>query len=315
MRSTLQCSPFVAAPLGTRPWMPGSGFEPGPHVARGVAVSGGSARRSMGAFAGFCPTPSPSAKRSLSGVSAPLAMSAGSATRITSSTTGSARQNRPSRPSSGFRCSSTNRGLAVSWPSEPAGSAPGAAKPGRMPLRRLLPLVAVLLIAAAPAASAATLGARPLKRGKRGGDVVLLQRLLTRQGFRPGGVDGVFGQKTSRAVKRLQRRRHLTVDGIVGPRTVRGIAVVWKRRKATYYGPGLWGNSLACGGTLRRRTVGIAHRSLPCGARVPVYHRGRLSYFRVIDRGPFTSGIAIDLTKAAARQLRMRTTTGVRAGY
>jgi peptidoglycan hydrolase-like protein with peptidoglycan-binding domain len=176
-------------------------------------------------------------------------------------------------------------------------------------------LIALLTLAAAPAADAATLGARPLKRGARGGDVKLLQHFLTTQGFRPHGVDGVFGRKTSRAVKRLQRRRRLTIDGIVGPRTVRGIAAVWRAHRATYYGPGLWGSSLACGGTLHRRTLGIAHRSLPCGTRVPVYHRGRLAVFRVIDRGPFRSGVSIDLTRAAARKLRMTRTSTVRATH
>src|SRR6478735_7631266 len=104
-------------------------------------------------------------------------------------------------------------------------------------------LTALILFAfAVSVASASTLGTRALKRGKRGGDVALLQTFLTRQGFRPGGIDGVFGKGTSRAVKRLQRRRGLVVDGIVGAQTVRGIALRWGRHKATYYGPGLWGN-------------------------------------------------------------------------
>jgi hypothetical protein len=178
----------------------------------------------------------------------------------------------------------------------------------------LLPAL-ILLSLAVSTASAATLGSRALKRGKRGGDVVLLQRFLTSQGFRPGGVDGVFGKQTSRAVKRLQRRRGLAVDGVVGAQTVRGLARPWGRHKATYYGPGLWGHHLACGGKLRRGTVGIAHRSLPCGRRVPIYHDGRISVFRVIDRGPYTSGVALDLTKAAARRVGMTSTAAVRAGY
>lgn len=183
-----------------------------------------------------------------------------------------------------------------------------------VPFRTAL-LLALLGLVAAPPAPAATLGVRPLERADRGGDVRLLQRLLTRQGFRPGGVDGVFGRRTGRAVRRLQRRRHLVVDGVVGPQTVRGLAVVWRRRTATYYGPGLWGNGLACGGKLRRRTVGVAHRSLPCGTRVPVYHRGRIAVFRVIDRGPYTRGVSLDLTRAAARRLRMTSTSTVRARY
>jgi rare lipoprotein A (peptidoglycan hydrolase) len=72
---------------------------------------------------------------------------------------------------------------------------------------------------------------------------------------------------------------------------------------ATWYGPGLFGNKLACGGTLRRRTVGVAHRRLPCGTEVTFSYKGRTLTTDVIDRGPFANGAKWDLTQAAARQL------------
>ncbi len=65
--STLHVSALGFDPAGTRPWIPGSGLEPGPHVARGVAVTGGSGFCCTGAMTGVCPSPCPSAKRSLSG--------------------------------------------------------------------------------------------------------------------------------------------------------------------------------------------------------------------------------------------------------
>src|SRR5215471_7928543 len=37
---------------------------------------------------------------------------------------------------------------------------------------------------------------------------------------------------------------------------------------ATWYGPGLYGNKTACGETLLPNTIGVAHRSLPCGTTV-----------------------------------------------
>ena len=61
----------------------------------------------------------------------------------------------------------------------------------------------------------------------------------------------------------------------------------WRRDVATWYGPGLFGNRTACGKRLTRRTVGVAHRSLPCGTRVAIRYRGRLLRTRVIDRGPY----------------------------
>lgn len=54
-----------------------------------------------------------------------------------------------------------------------------------------------------------------------GWDVVEAQCLLTEKGFDPGGADGVYGENTTRAVKRLQEKAGLGKDGIVGPRTWR----------------------------------------------------------------------------------------------
>jgi rare lipoprotein A (peptidoglycan hydrolase) len=72
---------------------------------------------------------------------------------------------------------------------------------------------------------------------------------------------------------------------------------------ATWYGPGLYGNSTACGQVLRPSTLGVAHRSLPCGTAVKFVYRGRQVITRVIDRGPYSYGNDWDLTLAAAEAL------------
>ena len=64
---------------------------------------------------------------------------------------------------------------------------------------------------------------------------------------------------------------------------------------ASWYGPGLYGNHLGCGGTLYRSTFGIAHKSLLCGTRVRICYR-RCTIARVIDRGPYIYGRTFDLT-------------------
>ena len=53
----------------------------------------------------------------------------------------------------------------------------------------------------------------------RGEDVRELQRELKDRGFDPGQIDGIFGKKTERAVKRFQKSCGLKADGIAGKRT------------------------------------------------------------------------------------------------
>ncbi len=72
---------------------------------------------------------------------------------------------------------------------------------------------------------------------------------------------------------------------------------------ASWYGPGLWGNKTACGQTLRPRTLGVAHRNLPCGTAVKFVYRGQALITQVIDRGPYVRGRAWDLTAAASEAL------------
>jgi rare lipoprotein A (peptidoglycan hydrolase) len=72
---------------------------------------------------------------------------------------------------------------------------------------------------------------------------------------------------------------------------------------ATWYGPGFYGNRTACGKVLRRGTIGVAHRKLPCGTKVTFSYKGRTAVAPVIDRGPYRRGYMWDLTAATADRL------------
>jgi rare lipoprotein A len=72
---------------------------------------------------------------------------------------------------------------------------------------------------------------------------------------------------------------------------------------ASWYGPGLWGHKTACGQVLRPTTIGVAHRSLPCGTMVKFVYHGHAVIAPVIDRGPYVKGRAWDLTAAASEAL------------
>jgi rare lipoprotein A len=72
---------------------------------------------------------------------------------------------------------------------------------------------------------------------------------------------------------------------------------------ASWYGPGLWGNGVACGGTLLPGTLGVANKTLPCGTKVRLRYHGREITVPVIDRGPYVAGREFDLTYAVKQKL------------
>jgi rare lipoprotein A (peptidoglycan hydrolase) len=159
-------------------------------------------------------------------------------------------------------------------------------------------------------------GERSLERGDCGSDVETLNWLLRADDY---GVELAprFGGATHDSVRRLQSRNGLRRSGVVNRRTRRAIVAGMRRQKASWYGPGFFGNRTACGQRLRRETVGVAHRTLPCGARVVFGYGGRFVRTRVIDRGPFVKRARYerdwDLTEALAKRLRFEGVDRVRA--
>jgi rare lipoprotein A len=75
--------------------------------------------------------------------------------------------------------------------------------------------------------------------------------------------------------------------------------------KASWYGPGFYGNRTANGEVFRPGTMTAAHRTLPFGTRVRVtnLNNGRTAVVRINDRGPFHGSRVIDLAHGAATQL------------
>lgn len=91
-------------------------------------------------------------------------------------------------------------------------------------------------------------------------------------------------------------------DGISTRQRATKKLTIYRPDRATWYGPGFYGNRTACGKTLRSGTLGVAHRSLPCGAKVSILYRGRTVTVPVIDRGPYTHA-NWDLTEETAERL------------
>lgn len=76
---------------------------------------------------------------------------------------------------------------------------------------------------------------------------------------------------------------------------------------ASYYGAKFDSLPTASGERFDMHRMTAAHRTLPFGTRVKVTNlgNGRAAIVRINDRGPFIKGRLLDLSYAAARQLRL----------
>jgi rare lipoprotein A (peptidoglycan hydrolase) len=86
-----------------------------------------------------------------------------------------------------------------------------------------------------------------------------------------------------------------------------------KAQIATWFGPGFYGQTTACGQTMTPVVVGVASRTLPCGTLVLVDYKGHKLTVPVIDRGPYAhNGAMWDLTWGAASVLTIKDTVRVK---
>ncbi|HEX2085650.1 MAG TPA: septal ring lytic transglycosylase RlpA family protein [Solirubrobacteraceae bacterium] len=139
--------------------------------------------------------------------------------------------------------------------------------------------------------------------------IVRLERL---QRGRWRQIDGDLTSRTGRYVLRYRTRGADTAlvrvrfggDPTARPsKRVVGRLNAFRPALASWYGPGLYGNALGCGGRLSPGTVGVAHKSLPCGTTIVLRNRSRVVRARVIDRGPYVGAREFDLTAATKRKL------------
>lgn len=80
---------------------------------------------------------------------------------------------------------------------------------------------------------------------------------------------------------------------------------------ASWYGNEFAGHKTASGESFNPNEYTAAHRTLPFGSRVRVSMGGKSVVVRINDRGPFSHGRVIDLSKAAASELGLvRTGSG-----
>jgi hypothetical protein len=140
----------------------------------------------------------------------------------------------------------------------------------------------------------------------RAGRLVLLQRRLRGHWRTLAHVHTrARGAFTLRLRARASFRSALRVRSVgtstlaAGSRAA-GVAAVLRPTVASWYGSG---HFLACGGVITGGTMGVAHKTLPCGTLVTIRYRGRQIRVPVVDRGPFIGGREFDLAPGARNAL------------
>lgn len=160
-------------------------------------------------------------------------------------------------------------------------------------------------------------------RGARPGSTVVIQRHDSHLGWvtaatstvsRSGSFSAVWhtnrnGRFSLRAA--VQRATPAAARAASGTPTIQ--VTVYKPAIATLFGEGFYGGKTACGITLKRNTLGVAHRTLPCGTPVAIYWHGRTIVVPVIDRGPYANHADWDLTWATGAKLHMHDTETIGA--
>lgn len=182
-------------------------------------------------------------------------------------------------------------------------------------------LAAAVTGAADATATVATASGVELKLGKR--NVLAVHKAKIKGSVVPGGVRTVEIDVNGKRVKEVKSgpngrfetkwrpespgvyRVQAIVKG-VGTAPVKSHAKrlnAYRAVQASYYGPGLYGGHLACGGTLTPGKLGVANKTLPCGTKVTLRHGSKTVTVRVIDRGPYSGNRVYDLTAATKSKL------------
>lgn len=88
-------------------------------------------------------------------------------------------------------------------------------------------------------------------------------------------------------------------------KAVKASGAAMQSGRASWYGPGFHGRRTASGERFNTHALTAAHRTLPFGTRVRVRNArtGRSVVVRINDRGPYSHGRIIDLSRASASVL------------
>lgn len=103
-------------------------------------------------------------------------------------------------------------------------------------------------------------------------------------------------------------RTQLPAPATPSPKTTSQPPSIYERGEASYYAAKFDGRATTSGEAYDPDALTAAHRKLPLGTQVRVVNLDNDKHVtvRINDRGPFVGGRVIDLSKAAAKKLKMR---------
>jgi peptidoglycan lytic transglycosylase len=97
----------------------------------------------------------------------------------------------------------------------------------------------------------------------------------------------------------------ITLAETAGAEPTSGSEPQFQSGQASWYGPGFHGRRTASGEVFNTEDMTAAHRTLPFGTRVRVTNQstGVSTVVRINDRGPYTHGRVIDLSRRSAEAI------------
>jgi peptidoglycan hydrolase-like protein with peptidoglycan-binding domain len=131
-----------------------------------------------------------------------------------------------------------------------------------------------------------------------------LQRLLTRAGYDPGPVDGRYGPRTERAVKRFQTGHRLRADGIAHPRTFTALREEAQPRNRARSAARPLTPSLTTGSRPRSASPALVHAPVPALVTRTRDHSGGWSILWPALLATALAGTLLVIAVAYSRRLR-----------
>ena len=108
------------------------------------------------------------------------------------------------------------------------------------------------------------------RQGDSGSAVTTIQTKLKRWGYFDGPVDGIYGSKTSKAVRSFQRKNGLTADGVAGPATLKALGMEQTRQNSGSSQTGSSGGNASGDVALLAKVISAEARGEPYDGQVAV---------------------------------------------